>query len=108
MAIQSAKTSTRNSPLAGSWILVKGNDKDLKASNISLMRSLGLNVTLTLKKNGKANLNLFGDVSKCTWKAKSRSKGTLTLNRSGAKLSLANGKLKLTDSSSKWLLFKRK
>ena len=93
------------SAYVGSWELESGSDESLDAESIELMKSLGLEVTLTLSEDGTGSLDLFGETTDLTWEAKSNSEGTITLNDSTAALKLVDGKLTLEDATGSSMTF---
>ena len=89
----------------GTWQLESGSDESLNSESIQLMKSLGLEVTLTLNEDGTGSLDLFGENTAIKWEAKSDSEGTLSINDTTASLKLADGKLTLEDASGSSMTF---
>lgn len=92
----------------GSWGLESGSDKNLDAESIELMKSLGLEVTLTLNEDGTGKLDLFGEASDVEWTASSATEGKLTLKDQGdADMKIDSDKLVLSDASTSMTFAKK-
>lgn len=90
----------------GAWDLESGSDENLGVESIAMMKSYGLEVTMTLNEDGTGLLNLFGEPLSLKWEAKSNSEGTVTFDEGkSAALKLANGKLTLEDSTGSSMTF---
>lgn len=89
----------------GTWDLESGSDENLTADSIELMKSLGLDVTLTLNEDGTGVLNLFGESMNLTWDATSNTEGAVSFNETTAILKLADGKLMLEDDTGSYMAF---
>lgn len=94
----------------GSWGLESSSDEDLDADSIELMKSLGLEVTLTLNEDGTGSLDLFGTEMGLKWDATSDTEGTLTLEdeQGSANLKIDGDALTLSDSSDTTMTFAKK
>ena len=89
----------------GTWELESGSDENLDAESIALMKSLGLEVSMTLNEDGTGSLNLFGEMMNLTWEAKTNTEGIITFNETNAALKLSDGKLILEDSTGASMTF---
>ena len=93
--------SVDKSKFVGSWGLESGSDENLDADSIELMKSLGLEVTLTLKDDDTGTLNLFGEEMNITWSASSATEGKIEMEEAGsANMKIEDEKLVLSDDSS--------
>ncbi len=82
----------------GEWTLIGfGDDGEIDADKFALAATLGVNVTLDLKSDGSAVLDMAGDIEEGTWKAVSDSKGSFEADGTAADILLQDGKLILTD-----------
>ena len=95
------------SAYVGTWDLESGSDESLSADSIELMKSLGLDVTITLKDDGTGSLNLFGEETDLDWEATSSTEGSVSFNGNSAALKLSDGKLILEDSTGSSMTFKK-
>ena len=94
----------------GDWTLESGSGENLDEASIELMKSLGLDVTLTLKEDGTGTIDLFGQSQEVKWEASSNSEGKLKLveQNSETTIKLNDGKLTLADSDDSYMTFKKK
>lgn len=100
--------SVDKSIYTGTWELESGSDENLDAESVELMKSLGLEVTLTLKEDGTGSLDLFGESTDITWEAKSNTEGTITLEGEKANIKIADSKLTLDDDTGASMTFAKK
>ena len=110
VTVKKAKITTKNSPMKGTWALSSMKDTDGKsvsAEDIKLLKSVGMYCTLTLSKNGKAKLDIFGDVMSGTWKAKSKSKGAITIDGDSVNMTLKGKTLTMANNGAS-LVFRKK
>lgn len=91
----------------GSWSLESGSDESLDADSLALLRSLGLEVLLTLNDDETGQLDQFGETLSVTWKASSNSEGEMTIDGSESTFTLADGKLTVTDTGGTVMVFVR-
>ncbi len=89
----------------GNWTLEDGTDATLDADSISLMKSLGQSVYLTISEDGTGSMDMFGQKLDATWEATSATEGKITLNGAESTLTLADEKLTVTDSDGRYLRF---
>ena len=75
---QPKAVKVKTHPFVGKWTLCKmdQNGEVTGASGLERLKKIGLTVKLNMEKNRKATLNVFGDVMKGTWSAKTETKGT--------------------------------
>lgn len=84
----------------GTWELESADDENLDAESVELMKSLGLEVTLTLKDDGTGSLNLFGEETEVEWEATSATEGKISMKDTGnANLKVDGDKLVMSDDS---------
>ena len=89
------------SKFLGTWGLVGSSEESLNEESIEMMKSLNLEVTLTLNEDETGNLNLFGENTAITWKATNASEGTVSMDGVGdANLKFDGDKLVMEDSTS--------
>lgn len=97
----------------GDWTLAYGSDENLDADSLALMKSLGLEVTLTLNEDGTGALDLFGDSTPLSWEASSNTEGSLTFEgdendiTGDASIELKDGELTVVDSANASMTFTR-
>lgn len=97
-----------NSKFLGSWELESGSDETLDAESIELMKSLGLEVVLTLNEDGTGSLDLFGEAQDVKWEATSATEGKMTMTDAGeAKLAIESEKLVMSDNESSMTFAKK-
>ena len=110
LALVGCGANVDKSLYTGDWTLESGSGENLDEASIELMKSLGLDVTLTLKEDGTGTLDLFGQSQEVKWSATSNTEGTLKLAEQNAetKIKLDDGKLTLADSDDSYMTFKRK
>ena len=89
----------------GNWSLESGTDATLDADSIALMKTLGLQVFLTLNEDGTGSMNMFGSTLDASWQADSATEGKITVDGKDSTLALADGKLTLTDADGAYLTF---
>ena len=100
--------SVDKSNYTGNWTLASSTDADLDADSIALMKSLGLEVNLTLNEDGSGKLDMFGDESDVSWEATSNTEGKMKMNNAETSIKLDNGALTLADVDGSSLTFNRK
>ena len=93
------------SGFTGNWSLESGTDATLDADSIALMKTLGLQVILTLDEDETGSMDLFGDKLEVTWKATSKTEGEGTIDGKAVKLALEEEKLTVTEEDGKYLTF---
>ena len=92
----------------GDWMLESGSDENLDAESIALMKSLGLEVTLTLKDDDTGTLNLFGEEMAVKWEATSNTEGKISMQDTGdAKLKIDGEKLVMSDDKTSMTFAKK-
>ena len=92
----------------GDWMLESGSDENLDAESIALMKSLGLEVTLTLKADDTGTLNLFGEEMAVKWEATSNTEGKISMQDTGdAKLKIDGEKLVMSDDKTSMTFAKK-
>ena len=89
----------------GNWSLESGTDATLDADSIALMKTLGLQVILTLNDDETGSMDLFGDKLEVTWKASSATEGEATIDGKPVTLKLEEEKLTVTEEDGKYLEF---
>ena len=90
------------------WMLESGSDENLDAESIALMKSLGLEVTLTLKDDDTGTLNLFGEEMAVKWEATSNTEGKISMQDTGdAKLKIDGEKLVMSDDKTSMTFAKK-
>ena len=89
----------------GNWSLESGTDATLDADSIALMKTLGLQVILTLNDDETGSMDLFGDKLDVTWKATSATEGEATIDGKATTLKLEDDKLTVTEEDGKYLVF---
>lgn len=100
------KVNTEN--YTGEWTLAYGSQDGMDAETVTLAKSLGKDVTLTLAEDGTGTLDLFGEEAKLTWVASSDSEGTVMVDDSNdATMKLEDGFLNLYDADGDSLSFAR-
>ena len=108
LAFAGCGASVDKSLYTGTWALESSNDSTFDAKTLELMKSLDVQVSLTLNDDGTGTLNLLGnDPHAVTWQASSNSEGELEIDGSTAKLTLEEGKLTMTDASDVYMAFVR-
>lgn len=102
-AAESSTAESREAPgadLAGTYEIVAmvSEGKETTDEDLALMKSKGLNCTLTLEPGGTGVLDLFGEKTELTWDAETISAGGKTYSCTflEGKLILANGSSSLT------------
>lgn len=92
----------------GTWTLESGSDENLDADSIELMKSLGLEVNLTLNDDDTGTLDMFGQKEAVTWEASSATEGKLSMENTGsANLKVEDSKLVMSDDSSSMTFAKK-
>lgn len=93
---------------AGDWKLsgIEAADESTTADDMAMLEAFGMTVTITLNEDGSAKFNLFGEEMSGTWKAKSATEATFTLEGDTATMTLADDTLRL-DVSGEAMAFKR-
>ena len=76
------------------------------ADELDELRDLGFNVLLELKKRGKAEINMMGEVETGTWEATSEEEGTIEMDGDELDLILDGDELTITDGEQE-LVFER-
>ena len=89
----------------GDWTLESGTDKNLDADSIALMKTLGMEVRLTLNDDETGKLVLFGDSRDITWKATSNTEGEVSIDGASATLKLEDEKLTISDANGTSMTF---
>ena len=93
----------------GTWTLASTSDKNLDEDTIELMRSMDAAVDLVLNEDGSGTFTPYGESMKSiSWKATSNTEGTATIDGAEVKLSLADGKLTLSDNGNATMTFVKK
>jgi|GEM_PF-1169917 len=92
----------------GTWTLDSSSNKNFDSETIGLMRKMDATIDLVLNEDGSGTLKLLEGSESLTWKATSNTEGTATLDGNEMKLSLADGKLTLTDRDNVSMTFARK
>lgn len=68
----------------GEWTLesvtAESNDMKVSASDVALMQSFGYTATLTLREDGTATFDVFGEITDCEWSAKDSTTAQLNVN----------------------------
>ena len=95
------------SKFVGDWHLASSTNENLDAQSIELMKSLGLDMKLTLSDDGSGKLDMFGDEMKLSWEASSNTAGKVKFDNSETNMSLNNNELTLADVNGSSLTFKR-
>ena len=91
----------------GTWAFESGSEEGLDSESVELMKTFGLEATLTLAEDETGTLNLFGEETPVTWSAKSSTEGTLSLESMGdASMKIDDGRLVLEDKGTS-MTFKR-
>lgn len=71
-------------PFIGDWTIhsveSESEENSIGNDDVTMMQAMDLNVTLTLKDDKTATLDLFGEKTEGTWKAKKANSGTATMN----------------------------
>lgn len=100
--------SVDKTKFTGTWTLESGSDENLDADSIELMKSLGLEVNLTLNDDDTGRLNMFGQEEAVTWEATSATEGKLSMENAGsANLKIEDSKLVMSDDSSSMTFAKK-
>ena len=99
--------SVDKSKYTGNWQLASSSSQDLDADSIALMKSLGLEVKLTLSEDGTGKLDMFGDEMNLSWEASSNTAGKAKFDNSETTMALNNNELTLADVNGSSLTFKR-
>ncbi|MBP3866369.1 MAG: hypothetical protein J6D25_00980 [Eggerthellaceae bacterium] len=100
--------SVDKTKFTGTWTLESGSDENLDADSIELMKSLGLEVNLTLNDDDTGKLDMFGQQEAVTWEATSATEGKLSMEGSGsANLKVEDNKLVMSDDSSSMTFAKK-
>ena len=95
------------SKFVGDWHLASSTNENLDAESIALMKSLGLDVKLTLSDDGSGKLDMFGEQKNLSWEASSNTGGKVRLDNAETAMSLDNGQLTLADVEGSSLTFSR-
>lgn len=91
----------------GTWAFESGSEQGLEAESVELMKTFGMETSLTLAEDETGTLDLFGENVAVTWSAKSSTEGTVTLESMGtANMKVADGELVLEDKGTS-MTFKR-
>lgn len=92
----------------GTWVLSGGEmDGDsIDDETLSLMKSFGMDVYITLDEDGTASFVLFGEKMSGDWKAKNATTATLTFDGESGDIKLADEKLTLEADGDK-LIFEK-
>ena len=103
------KAAKAKKAFAGKYELVKMNQNGeiTGAKDLKVLRAMGLNVTLNLKKNGKAVLTLFDEKMQGTWKASTTKRGKMKLQGQAVAMKKSGKKVTLAQKGSS-LTFKKK
>lgn len=99
--------SVDKSKYTGNWQLTSSSSEDLDADSIALMKSLGLEVKLTLNEDGTGMLDMFGDERDLTWDATSNTDGKMTISGNETTMKLADNELTIADVDKASLTFTR-
>ena len=99
--------SVDKSKYTGDWKLASSSSADLDADSIELMKSLGLEVTLTLNDDGTGTLDMFGEQKNLSWEATSNTDGKLKMGDAETSIKLADSQLPLADVDGASLTFSR-
>ena len=91
----------------GDWTLTSSSNANIDEKSVELMKSLGVENSLTLNDNGSGTLRLLGDSSDVTWEATSNASGTLKRNGNSSAIRLEDGKLTLEDVEGSSYVFSR-
>lgn len=92
----------------GQWEFLHGSEESLGVDEVTLAKSLGDNIIMSLNENGTGTLDVFGDITDLTWKATSDTSGTLTLEGSNAAtMEIQDEELILSNSNDSTLVFGR-
>ena len=75
-------------------------------SKLAVLKAQGYPLTFTMKKNGKAILNVLGDKKTGTWKATSKTRGTVVIDGQNIAMKKKGKKITLSQSSAS-LTFKK-
>ena len=101
-------SSVDKSLYVGTWTMQSSNDETFDADTMELMKTLDVQVSLTLNEDGTGTLNMLGnDPHDVTWEATSNTEGTATIDGGAAKLSLEEGSLTLEDAGGVVMTFAR-
>lgn len=97
--------------LSGKWEINSVESEDeaqqTSAADASLMRQMGLSVTLELNEDGTASMDVFGEVSEGEWTAKEANSGVLSIKDQKVNIELdENGLLRLSQNGAV-LVFQR-
>ena len=84
----------------GEWSAasMQQDDAITTEEDMALFRSIGLDVTLSLRDDLSATLSLFGAESSGTWQPESGSAATMSLNNEEIDLTMEDGQLKMQNN----------
>ena len=93
---------------AGEWKLsgIEASDESASAEDMAMLEAFGLSVTVTLNEDGSATFNMFGEEMSGSWKAKSATEATFTLEGDTTTMTLSDDTLRV-DVSGEAMTFKR-
>ena len=85
----------------GNWSVLhmEQDDQITTADDMSLLRSLGLDVTLSLNEDLSASLTIFGSEGTGTWTPETSKKATFTLDGQDIEMTIADDELTLVQNT---------
>ena len=102
----SACVLTNKSLYVGTWELQDSNGDTFDSDTMELMKTLDIEVTLSLVDDNTGTLNYLGnDPHSVTWKASSNTEGELSVDEETYTLALDEGVLTMTDAEGTYMTF---
>ena len=93
----------------GTWELATLEEAGvpMDPNDIKMLKDMGLTVEMVFAADGKFTLDIFGDVTEGTWKAKNASTCTVTIPQGSQDAKIVDGQLIFEDSGVKLFMKKK-
>ena len=95
--------SQSKAAFTGDWTLsgMEADGNVTSAQDLEQLKSLGLEVTLSLKEDGSASLSLFGESVNGTWEPKTATEASMTAENQTISMTIAEDTLTMEQSNTK-------